>query len=96
MPRRKAAFGSRALSDQKQAPSSIATSRSRASAVQTVAALLPFRWMISFPVELLLGNLTPQQTAIGFAAQAAWIALALILLRLVWRAGVRVYSAVSG
>jgi ABC-2 type transport system permease protein len=65
-------------------------------AVQTVAALLPFRWMISFPVELLLGNLTPQQTAIGFAAQAAWIALALILLRLVWRAGVRVYSAVSG
>jgi ABC-2 type transport system permease protein len=65
-------------------------------AVQTVAALLPFRWMISFPVELLLGNLTPQQAAIGFAAQAAWIALALILLRLVWRAGVRVYSAVSG
>src|SRR3990170_2720903 len=65
-------------------------------AVQTVAALLPFRWMISFPVELLLGNLTPQEALTGFAAQAAWIAVSLVLLRIVWRAGVRVYSAVGG
>lgn len=65
-------------------------------AVQTVAALLPFRWMISFPVELLLGNMTPRETITGFAAQAVWIVLSLTLLRIVWRAGVRVYSAVSG
>ena len=65
-------------------------------AVQILAALLPFRWMISFPLELLLGNLTTQEMLIGFAAQAAWIAIGLVLLRLVWRAGVRVYSAVSG
>ena len=65
-------------------------------AAQTVAALLPFRWMISFPVELLLGNMTPQKTITGFAAQAVWIVLSLVLLRIVWRAGVRVYSAVSG
>jgi ABC-2 type transport system permease protein len=65
-------------------------------AVQTVATLLPFRWMISFPLELLLGSLTTQEMLIGFAAQAAWIAIGLVLLRLVWRAGVRVYSAVSG
>lgn len=65
-------------------------------AVQTVAALLPFRWMISFPVELLLGNMTPRETITGFAAQAVWVVLSLTLLRIVWRAGVRVYSAVSG
>jgi len=65
-------------------------------AVQILAALLPFRWMISFPLELLLGNLTPEQMLTGFAAQAAWIAVGLVLLRVVWRAGVRVYSAVSG
>jgi ABC-2 type transport system permease protein len=64
--------------------------------VQSAAALLPFRWMISFPVELLLGNLTPEETAVGFAAQMVWITLAVILLRFVWRAGVRVYSAVGG
>jgi ABC-2 type transport system permease protein len=65
-------------------------------AVQTVALLLPFRWMISFPIELVLGNLTPQEAITGLAAQAVWIALSLALLRIVWRAGVRVYSAVSG
>jgi ABC-2 type transport system permease protein len=65
-------------------------------AVQTVATLLPFRWMISFPVELLLGNLTPQQTVVGFGAQTVWIAVSVVLLRVVWRAGVRVYSAVGG
>jgi ABC-2 type transport system permease protein len=63
--------------------------------VQAVGAALPFRWMIAFPVELLLGNLTPAQTLIGFAAQAGWIGVGLLLVRLAWRAGVRQYSAVG-
>lgn len=63
--------------------------------VQTIAALLPFRWMISFPVELLLGKLTPSQTLAGVTAQALWIGLSYLLLRVVWRAGVRQYSAVG-
>jgi ABC-2 type transport system permease protein len=65
-------------------------------AVRTVAAMLPFRWMVSFPIELLQGSLTPRQMLTGFAAQAIWIGLGLLFLRLTWRAGVRVYSAVSG
>jgi ABC-2 type transport system permease protein len=63
--------------------------------LQVLAAALPFRWTISFPVELLLGRLTPVQALWGFAAQAAWLGLGLLLLRTVWRAGVRVYSAVG-
>jgi len=63
--------------------------------VQAIGAALPFRWMIAFPVELLLGNLTPPQALIGFAAQAAWIAAGLVLMRFAWRAGVRQYSAVG-
>ena len=39
--------------------------------VRWLAALLPFRWMVSFPVELLLGRLSPRETLIGFAAQDA-------------------------
>ena len=27
-------------------------------AVQTLASIMPFRWMVAFPVELLLGKLT--------------------------------------
>jgi ABC-2 type transport system permease protein len=64
-------------------------------AVQTVAAILPFRWMISFPVELLLGKLTPSEALAGLAAQLAWIGLSYFVLRLVWRVGVRRYSAVG-
>jgi ABC-2 type transport system permease protein len=64
--------------------------------LQTVASLLPFRWMISFPVELLLGRLTPVQAAQGIAAQLLWLVICLSLVRIVWRAGVRVYSAVGG
>jgi ABC-2 type transport system permease protein len=63
--------------------------------LQVIASLLPFRWMIAFPVELLLGRLTPVEALTGFAAQGIWLALSLVLLRSVWRAGVRIYSAVG-
>jgi ABC-2 type transport system permease protein len=63
--------------------------------VQVIATILPFRWMVSFPLELLLGQLSPQQALIGMVVQAGWLLLGIILLRIVWRAGVRVYSAVG-
>jgi ABC-2 type transport system permease protein len=64
-------------------------------AVQAIAYALPFRWMVAFPVELVLGRLTPTQALIGFAAQAAWIGVGLVVVRLAWRLGVRRYSAVG-
>ena len=63
--------------------------------IQVIAAILPFRWMIGFPVELLLGRLTLAQALAGLGAQAAWLVVSLLLVRAVWRAGVRVYSAVG-
>lgn len=63
--------------------------------VQVAAAILPFRWMIGFPVELLLGRLTLAEVLTGLGAQVAWLLLGFVLLRLVWRAGVRNYSAVG-
>ena len=63
--------------------------------IQVLAAVLPFRWMISFPVELLLGRLTPLDTLTGLGVQMAWVVLAFVLMRLMWRAGIRIYSAVG-
>lgn len=63
--------------------------------LQVAAAILPFRWTTSFPVELLMGRLSFPQAATGLAVQAAWLAVCLLLLRVIWRAGVRVYSAVG-
>ncbi len=63
--------------------------------VQIAADILPFRWFIGFPVELLLGRLTFQETLIGLGAQAAWLIASVVALKLVWRAGIRAYSAVG-
>ncbi len=63
--------------------------------IQVLADILPFRWMIGFPVELVLGHLSPIQAVTGLAAQAVWLAISLGLVRIVWRAGIRIYSAVG-
>jgi len=63
--------------------------------VRVVAFVLPFRWTVGFPTELLLGRLTPAQVLAGIGMQVAWLAVALILMRFVWRAGLKVYSAVG-
>ena len=64
-------------------------------AVQIAANILPFSWMISFPVQLMLGQLTPGRALVGLGVQAVWVGIGFILMRLVWRSGVRVYSAVG-
>ena len=63
--------------------------------VEQLANVLPFRWMVAFPVELLLGRLDNGQIAAGFAAQAIWLVVIFFILRAVWRLGVRKYSAVG-
>jgi ABC-2 type transport system permease protein len=63
--------------------------------LQVVAAILPFRWMIGFPVELLLGRVRPMDAVIGVGVQLVWVALAFMLMRLIWREGIRLYTAVG-
>ena len=63
--------------------------------LQALATLLPFRWMVAFPVELLLGRLSLDEALAGFAAQGIWIGLGVGLLTVTWRAGIRRYSAVG-
>lgn len=60
-----------------------------------VANVLPFRWMMAFPIELFLGMLTPREVAIGFAAQLGWIVFAIVLMRFIWRRSVKKFSAVG-
>lgn len=64
--------------------------------IQSVATLLPFRYMVSFPVEVLMGRLTQPEVAAGFALQAGWAFVAWALYRFLWRHGVRRYAAVGG
>ena len=63
--------------------------------LRTLADVLPFKWAVAFPVELVLGRLTNAQITEGVIIQTAWLATGLILHRLVWWRGVRKYSAVG-
>ena len=63
--------------------------------LQVVTWLLPFRWMVAFPVELGLGRLDGRQIAIGFAMQLLWTAVWLLGVRVIWRAALRRYTAVG-
>jgi ABC-2 type transport system permease protein len=57
--------------------------------------LLPFRWMVAFPVELAIGRIGPREALLGAALQTAWLAAALLALRLVWERGQRRFTAVG-
>ena len=64
--------------------------------LRTAARLLPFRYMLGFPVEVLTGQLEPAEVGRGFLLQVSWLAIALTLYAVLWRRGVRRYSAVGG
>ena len=64
--------------------------------LQKAAVVLPFRYMIGFPVEVLTGQLNPTEIQIGFIFQIGWLVVAVILFALIWRSGVKQYSAVGG
>ena len=64
--------------------------------LQQAATMLPFRYMVGFPVEILTGQLDGATLGIGLVTQAAWLAVALALSAVMWRTGIRRYSAVGG
>jgi ABC-2 type transport system permease protein len=64
--------------------------------LSTLAALLPFRYMLGFPVEILTGQLSAGDMVIGFGFQLGWLIVAVGLYRLAWRRGLRHYTAVGG
>ena len=61
-----------------------------------VARFLPFRYMLAFPVEMVIG-LTPRGVALGeLAIQWLFVVLLAAAARLTWRAGLRRFAAYGG
>jgi ABC-2 type transport system permease protein len=65
-------------------------------AMRKVATVLPFRYMVGFPVEVLTGQLNAAELRAGFAFQIGWLLVALALFTIFWRTGIKRYSAVGG
>ncbi len=57
--------------------------------------LLPFRFTIQFPTELLCGRLSDGEIATGFALGIAWIAALVLAAGLMWRSGIRRFAAIG-
>lgn len=66
------------------------------SILQTVATILPFRYIISFPAEILVGQLSPSSLILGFAMQITWCLAFYLIVKLVLNAGVRLYQGYGG
>jgi ABC-2 type transport system permease protein len=63
--------------------------------VQQIGWLLPFWWIIGFPTELILGNLTPAQAGTGLLVQLFWVGLSVLGTMALWRRGMKTYTAVG-
>lgn len=61
-----------------------------------VVSLLPFKYTVSFPINVLNGKVLPAGVIEGIAIQFLWIAGTLFLANVLWRQGGRRYVAVGG
>jgi ABC-2 type transport system permease protein len=64
--------------------------------LQTLAKILPFRYMVAFPVEILTGQVTDSGVLTGFYFQLGWLIVSFTLFRVLWRKGARRYVSVGG
>jgi ABC-2 type transport system permease protein len=61
-----------------------------------VMSLLPFKYTVSFPINVLNGKVDPGEMALGVVMQGLWIVACLALANFLWRWGGRRYVAVGG
>ncbi|MCL4869418.1 MAG: ABC-2 family transporter protein [Anaerolineae bacterium] len=64
-------------------------------AVTAALQYLPFRYVLSLPLEITLGRLTLPQIGYGLLVQYSWALFFFLLYRLLWARGIREYSAVG-
>lgn len=57
--------------------------------------LQPFRYLLSFPIELVVGDLSRTDIVLGLTIQVAWTLALVVGSRWIWSRGQRAYSAVG-
>lgn len=66
------------------------------SKVMEVVNLLPFKYTMQFPVDILNGKLLQSNIIEGFIVQSLWICLMVLLSIKLWKTGLKKYIAVGG
>ena len=57
---------------------------------------LPFSYTLFFPLQIWLGQLNQAEIISGILIQSTWLLISFVALYLIWKRGLRVYSAVGG
>ncbi|MBI2018042.1 ABC-2 family transporter protein [Candidatus Daviesbacteria bacterium] len=60
------------------------------------AHILPFRYMLSFPVEVLLNKVSGLELLFGFTMQFLWLMLTVLVYRLMYKQGIKIYQGYGG
>jgi ABC-2 type transport system permease protein len=60
-----------------------------------VAEVLPFKWMLWFPVHVLSGRATNTEMIVGLAVQTGWMVVTVLAFGPIWRRAIRRYTAVG-
>jgi ABC-2 type transport system permease protein len=63
--------------------------------IQEIAQYLPFQLFLYHPVQLILGRLSGAQIVQGYSMGLIWLMVAITVFNLVWRNGVKRFSAVG-
>lgn len=61
--------------------------------LQKLSEILPFRYMLSFPLEIYFGKANQAELSTGFIAQFMWLATFVGLYKILWARGVKKYEA---
>lgn len=61
--------------------------------IQILALFLPFRYMLSFPLEIYFKKLSPDQILIGFGMSLFWVVGLSLVYKLMLSKGIRSYTA---
>ncbi|MGH2541645.1 MAG: ABC transporter permease [Ardenticatenaceae bacterium] len=62
---------------------------------QRLADFLPFQWTFGYPIEALVGQLSTAELLTGLGVQALWVIIGAVIVQVMWRSGVRRYTAVG-
>jgi len=63
--------------------------------IQNIARFLPFQLYMYMPIQIIQGNFSIDEIIQGYVTGIIWLFVALALFQLVWRKGVKRYSAVG-
>jgi ABC-2 type transport system permease protein len=64
--------------------------------IRNIAGYLPYRYMLSFPIEVLSGRLAEGEILFGFTTIFCWSVLLLVISRFLWKRGLKGYTAYGG